>query len=225
MQTAGVACQGTVGADRSMTRHDDRNRIAPVRRAHGPHGGGLAQVASHGAVGGRGAVRNAQQYVPDAALELRPRRFDRQIEFASRPREVLVELEVRPREDRQIRTEFPVRLPLRHVLLVVEMQPREHPTIGLHQQRSDRRLVVGVVDHLVLTRFTGCTRGCAPQLRWALPTRDCRHLTQRTRRTRGCAPQLRWALPTRGCRHLTQRTRRTRGCAPQLRWALPTRGG
>src|SRR5690606_17363489 len=79
-------------ADDAMAGNHDGNGIAAVGEAHGARGIGIAERGGQRAVGGRLAVFDAAQALPDAALELRAAGIERQVELRARAGEIFLEL-------------------------------------------------------------------------------------------------------------------------------------
>ena len=95
-----VERQRAVRADHPVTRHDDRDRVAPVRRTDRPRLAAVAETLGLFAVGDRFAVRNRPQRRPRPALEGRSDGIERHVERAPSALEVLVELLGRLVDDR-----------------------------------------------------------------------------------------------------------------------------
>ena len=64
-----------------MAGNDDRNRIAPIGRAHRATGVRLADVPRHFAVTHGLAERNLLQFLPDQLLKSRAGQMQRHVEF------------------------------------------------------------------------------------------------------------------------------------------------
>src|SRR4029077_1871438 len=92
VEAAGEARQRAVRADHPVTRHDDRDRVAPVRRTDRPRLATVAETLGLFAVRDRFAVRNRPQGRPRPALEGRSDGIERHVERAPSTLEVLVEL-------------------------------------------------------------------------------------------------------------------------------------
>src|SRR5690606_7383901 len=91
-QPAAVAGQRAVAADDAVTRDDDRDRVAAVREANGPHGLRLADRARDVGIGRRPSVAHIEQRVPDPPLERRSLERERHVELPPLAREVLAKL-------------------------------------------------------------------------------------------------------------------------------------
>jgi hypothetical protein len=77
MQAAGISAETASGLDDAVARHNDGHGISPVRRAHGPDRLGRFDLPRNIGVRARFAVRNLEQRIPDAALEIRSLEIER----------------------------------------------------------------------------------------------------------------------------------------------------
>jgi hypothetical protein len=75
-QTSGEASQVARSPNGSMTRNDNRKRIAPVGGSHRAHGAGMTDTFGDLAVAARLTERNFSQSLPDFILEFRPHRIE-----------------------------------------------------------------------------------------------------------------------------------------------------
>jgi hypothetical protein len=76
LQTSGEPSQVARSPNGSMTRNDNRNRIAPVGGSHRAHSAGMADTSGDLAVAARLTKRDFAQSLPDFILEFRPHRIE-----------------------------------------------------------------------------------------------------------------------------------------------------
>ena len=100
LEAAAEADEAAVAADDAVARHDDRQWVAPVRRADRPGLAVVAEAAGLLAVADRLAVRDRRQPPPRLQLERRAERSQRQVERLTVAVEVLAELRGRRRRGR-----------------------------------------------------------------------------------------------------------------------------
>src|SRR3954454_18470514 len=91
IQPAAEPVQTPVAPDHAMTGEDDRERVAAVRRADRPHGGGAADSRRLLGVCARLAVGDLAQCAPCSDLECRPREIEWELEARPPTGEILVE--------------------------------------------------------------------------------------------------------------------------------------
>src|SRR5271154_2505581 len=91
-QAAPESGERTVGADDTMTGHDDADRISAVRQSDRARGAGIADALRLLAVAQGLAIANLRQALPHTLLKLRALQVERQVELAARSREILLEL-------------------------------------------------------------------------------------------------------------------------------------
>src|SRR5688500_9731224 len=91
-KAAGVAGQRPVLADHAVAGDDDRKRVLSVGGAYRAHGSRFADRARDRRIGGGRAVWNRAERRPDATLELRADRGEREIERAAPAVEIGVQL-------------------------------------------------------------------------------------------------------------------------------------
>ena len=93
VEAAGVAGERPVGADDSVARHEDADRIAAHRAAHAPREVAIAEALGEIAVRDCLAERDLAQHRPHRVLELIADRREREVEADASPGEVLVEFD------------------------------------------------------------------------------------------------------------------------------------
>ncbi len=91
IEPAAVTGQRPVRSDHAMAGNEDRDRIAAVRRADGTHRGRPAHASRDLRIADRLAIGNSAERVPDARLEWRADRRERQVERNALAREVRIE--------------------------------------------------------------------------------------------------------------------------------------
>jgi signal transduction histidine kinase len=94
-ETSAVAGETAVGTDDAVAGYDDGQRVEAVRRAHGPHRRGPADLPGQVRVGPGLAVGDALQRLPDEQLELGAGHRQGQRESAQLPGEVGADLFLR----------------------------------------------------------------------------------------------------------------------------------
>src|SRR4051794_38983731 len=82
IKAAAEAAQLTVRRNHAMTGHDDRDRVAAVRRANGSYCPRLPDALRDTRVAARLSVRNRFELAPDAPLELGAFGRERDLELA-----------------------------------------------------------------------------------------------------------------------------------------------
>ena len=93
IEAARIAGQAAIGPQHAVAGHHHAQRVAAHRRAHGPHGAGVAQLAAQRAVAGGLAPANLQQRAPHGLLECRAaRQIQRQVEVLALAGQVLLQL-------------------------------------------------------------------------------------------------------------------------------------
>src|SRR5204863_592062 len=80
VEAAGIAGQRARAADDAMAGHDDRDRISAHRRADGATRRRQAELARDLAIAPRRAGLDAQERLPDVALECRALEVERHVE-------------------------------------------------------------------------------------------------------------------------------------------------
>src|SRR5581483_6442184 len=120
-EAAGVAGEAAARADDAVAGHEDRERVAPGRRARGARAAGRARAARELVVRDRLAERDGGDRVPHGFLERRALGRERRAEDFALSREVLGELALRLREHGVPRVAAPAGLELGVVFLAVEV--------------------------------------------------------------------------------------------------------
>src|SRR5918994_2772204 len=148
LEPAAVAGEGAVRADHAVARHDDRDRVAAVGEADGADLARVAERERERAVGGRLAIRDAEQQVPDAALEGGPGGAQLELELRALAGEVLGELAGRLGERLRVVLPDGVEVERRHV------EAGQGSVLGGQQELPDRAVddVVGGRAHARLQR-------------------------------------------------------------------------
>jgi hypothetical protein len=91
-QAAAVAGEVTGGADDTVARHDDADRIASIGQTDRPGAAGASDPLGELAVGPRFAVRDLLQSGPHCALKRGADESHRQVELGTLAAEVLIQL-------------------------------------------------------------------------------------------------------------------------------------
>src|SRR6266581_9124606 len=84
--------EAAVAADHAMARHDDGNRVAPVRQTHRAYCFGNPDALRQVRVGNRFSVGNGAQGIPNAKLKIRPFQRQREIEVLQFTAEISLQL-------------------------------------------------------------------------------------------------------------------------------------
>src|SRR6266403_5177446 len=127
-----------------MARHDNRNRIAPVRQSHGAYGFGVSDAPRELRVRNRLSVGNRTQLIPHAKLKLRSLHRQRHIEFLQFSSEVGLQLSDDFGKWRTI--QLPARLRRSGMLSAFETHAPQRLRIARQKQRPNRTFESGVVN-------------------------------------------------------------------------------
>lgn len=92
VESAAVSGQRFVTADDAMARNDERDGILPVGGTHSAGGFRVPDPCGEFAIADGFAVGNAQQFIPDKALESSAFRCERQVERLALSGKVLAHL-------------------------------------------------------------------------------------------------------------------------------------
>src|SRR6266581_4272223 len=143
-EASAKSCEAAVAADHAMARHDDGNRVAPVRQTHRAHGFGIPDALRELSVGNRFSVGNGAQGIPNAKLKIRPFQRHREIEVLQFTAEISLQLADDFGKRRLVL--LPAGSRGRRTLAALEAHQAQRIRIAREKQRPDRAIECRIKD-------------------------------------------------------------------------------